>query len=238
MNVAMESREGRDNISSTYPVSVAACESTAWLRNHRQPRIPRATGSRNAAKPKTWNPRSEAYAPTGPIQLWVRWSSPFEALTLKAASLGEYEIKANPIRIAAIMHKKPISSLSRLFSVGVRKRTRVSSARPPLEAMPAEAGFWGRLSVREHNYPLVSPGRTRRCGALLQRNVQIITNRVPSTSPRGVMFPRPKLTRVEAGTPIPSWLVYKRSPIIKYQINPAGSVSNVKLLRTSASGGY
>jgi len=34
-----------------------------------------------------------------------------------------------------MMHKNPISSLSRLFSVGVRKRTEFSSA------------FWGRLSA-------------------------------------------------------------------------------------------
>jgi hypothetical protein len=54
--------------------------------------------------------------------------------TLNAASCGEYEMSASAINTASVIHKKPISSLSRLFSVGVRKRTDFSSA------------FWGRLS--------------------------------------------------------------------------------------------
>jgi hypothetical protein len=39
------------------------------------------------------------------------------------------------MRIASVMHKNPISSLNRLFPVGVSKRKKISSA------------LWGRLSV-------------------------------------------------------------------------------------------
>ena len=97
--------------------------------------MPSATGSKNAANPNTWNSKSDAYAPTGPIQFRAGCSSAAGPLTLNAASLGEYEIKASPVRTANVMHRKPISSLSRLFSVGVRKRTEFSSA------------FWGRPSA-------------------------------------------------------------------------------------------
>src|SRR5579883_3432348 len=89
--------------------------------------VPSATGSRNAANPNIWNNRSDVYAPTGPIQFRVRWSSPPVALTLNAASRGEYEISASPIKIAVTMHKNPVSSFRRLFSVGVKNRTILSS---------------------------------------------------------------------------------------------------------------
>src|SRR5215468_6005987 len=70
--------------------------------------------------------------------------------------------------MAKTMHKKPISSLSRLFSVGVRKRTRFSSAWLPLAALSAAADLWGRRSVREHSNSVVSRVKTRRCCALLE----------------------------------------------------------------------
>src|SRR5208282_2118640 len=100
----------------------------ARLRNHRHPRIPMATGSMNAANPKIWNSASEEYAPTGPIQLRAGLPSGAGAATLNAESWGEYEISASAIKTASVIHKNPISSLSRLFSVGVSKRTEFSSA--------------------------------------------------------------------------------------------------------------
>src|SRR5690348_3404295 len=96
----------------------------ARLRHQRQPSTPIAMGRRNAAKPKTWNSRSEAYAPTGPIQLLITPPSDGCALTLNEASRGEYEIRAREINTPSEIHKNPTNSFSRLFSVGVRKRTR------------------------------------------------------------------------------------------------------------------
>src|SRR6267142_1042766 len=87
-----------------------------------------AIGNKNAPKPNTWNSRSELYAPTGPIQLRTAPPSEDCRLTLNAASRGEYEISAAASKTATMMHKKPTSSLSRLFSVGVNKRTNLSSA--------------------------------------------------------------------------------------------------------------
>src|SRR5215467_867993 len=78
---------------------------------------------------------SEAYAPTGPIQSFVTPPSRGCALTLNDASLGEYESSASAIKTASEIHKKPTNSLSRLFWVGVRKRTKILLS------------FWGRLSV-------------------------------------------------------------------------------------------
>src|SRR5882724_3041964 len=129
------SREGSDKRRSPYPTRVAAWEPIARLRNHRQPITRNAMGSKNAAKPNTWNSRSALCAPTGPIQLLTPPPSEGCRLTLNAASRGEYEISAAASKTATMMHKNPTSSLSRLFSVGVRKRTNLSSA------------FWGRLSV-------------------------------------------------------------------------------------------
>src|SRR5580704_2346945 len=71
---------------------------------------------------------SEPYAPTGPIQLRAGLPSGGGALTLNAASFGEYDSSASAINTASVTHKNPISSLSRLFAVGVRKRTNLSSA--------------------------------------------------------------------------------------------------------------
>jgi len=87
----------------------------ARLRHQRQPSTKIAAGKRNAANPKTWNSKSEAYAPTGPIQLFVTPPSRGCALTLNDASRGEYEISASATRTASEMHKKPTNSFSRLF---------------------------------------------------------------------------------------------------------------------------
>src|SRR5229473_5150860 len=71
---------------------------------------------------------SAPYAPTGPIQFRPGPASETGADTFNAASRGEYEISASAISTASVMHKNPTSSLSRLFSVGVRRRTKFSSA--------------------------------------------------------------------------------------------------------------
>src|SRR5258708_558342 len=71
---------------------------------------------------------SALYAPTGPIQFSAGPPSSVGADTLNAASRGEYEISASAMSTASVTHKNPISSLSRLLSVGVRKRTELSSA--------------------------------------------------------------------------------------------------------------
>src|SRR5437899_9163152 len=92
-----------------------------------------AIGRRNAANARPCNIESAAYAPAGPIQFCV--GAPSGVLTFHDGSFGEYDINASAIKTASEMHKNPTSSLSRLFSVGVRKRTKISSA------------FWGRLSV-------------------------------------------------------------------------------------------
>src|ERR1700676_1725141 len=115
---------GRERRSNPYPATVATCESIARLRNHRQPRTRIAAGSRNAANPKIWKRKSALYAPAGPIQFRAGLLSGPGALTLNAASFGEYESNASAISTASVMHKKPISSLNRLFPVGVRKRTK------------------------------------------------------------------------------------------------------------------
>ena len=74
-----------------------------------------AAGKRKAAKPKIWKSRSEAYAPTGPIQLLVTAPSDGCALTLNDASPELYESSASAIKTASEMHKNPTSSFSRLF---------------------------------------------------------------------------------------------------------------------------
>src|ERR1700682_3035862 len=122
------SREGSDSKRSPYPASVAHCESIARLRSHRQPTTRMAIGNKNAPNPNTWNIRSALYAPTGPIQLRTALPSETCRLTLKAASCGEYEMSAAATSTATMMPKNPTSSLSRLFSVGVKRRTNLSSA--------------------------------------------------------------------------------------------------------------
>ena len=87
-----------------------------------------AAGSKNAANPKIWNSRSAPYAPAGPIQLRAKLPSGTEALTLNDASFGEYDSNASAISTASVMHKNPISSLKRLFPLGVNRRKRLSSA--------------------------------------------------------------------------------------------------------------
>ncbi len=87
-----------------------------------------AIGKQKRAEAKNLEQKIRAYAPAGPIQLRAGLLSGGCALTLNDASCGEYEINASAISTASVMHKNPISSLSRLFPVGVRKRTRFSSA--------------------------------------------------------------------------------------------------------------
>ncbi len=113
---------GSESSSNANPMSVATCDSTARLRNQRHPRTKNAAGSRKAANPKTWKRPSAQYAPTGPIQFWVTALSGAE--TLNAASFGKYVSNASAISTASVIHKNPISSLKRLFPVGVRMRTK------------------------------------------------------------------------------------------------------------------
>ena len=115
---------GRERRSNPYPASVATCESIARLRNQRQPRTRIAAGSKNAANPNIWKKRSAPYAPTGPIQFFAAPPSGGGALTLNAASFGLYVSSASAISSATVKHKNPTSSLSRLFPVGVRIRTK------------------------------------------------------------------------------------------------------------------
>src|SRR6516225_3276291 len=95
---------------------------------------------------------SAEYAPAGPIQFPVAPPGGGGAETFHDASRGEYENKDAAISSATVIHKNPINSLSRLFPVGVRKRTdRFSSAGPPRwtgslrASMPHPVAFWGRL---------------------------------------------------------------------------------------------
>src|SRR5712672_2206085 len=115
---------GSDSSNNPYPKSMAFCDSTCLLRNHFSPSQNTASGNRNAAYPSAWNMRSALYAPTGPITLCGGASLAVLAETLNDASAGQYVNNAAAIKTASVRHKNPISSLSRLLPVGVRKRTR------------------------------------------------------------------------------------------------------------------
>src|ERR1700674_466754 len=63
-------------------------------------------------------------APTGPIQFRAGPDDGGAAETLNEASCGEYESRLSASRIARLSPTNPTSSLMRLFSVGVRMRTK------------------------------------------------------------------------------------------------------------------
>ena len=62
-------------------------------------------------------------APNGPIQLRAGIELETGAETLNEGSSGEYESRLRASRMARLKPTKPISSLRRLLSVGVMKRT-------------------------------------------------------------------------------------------------------------------
>src|SRR5260370_12305656 len=123
-----ESSVGSESSSMPKPATAATCEPIALLRNQRQPNTRIAAGSRNAANPKVWKRRSAPYAPAGPIHFRAGLPSDPAALTLSAASFGEYDSSASAMSTASVIHKNPISSLNRLFPFGVSKRKKISSA--------------------------------------------------------------------------------------------------------------
>ena len=104
------------------PTTFVTGASSNWLRNHfiATKNIP--MGNKNAAKPQNWKKRSARCAPTGPIQFRAGPEPGAGADTLNDASCGEYDSRLSVSRIARLNPTNPISSLIRLFSVGVKMR--------------------------------------------------------------------------------------------------------------------
>ena len=133
------------------PISFATGASRSWLRNHFIATRNMPMGNRNAEKPQNWKKRSAMWAPTGPIQLRAGPAPGGGAETLNEASRGEYESRLRASRMARLRPTKPISSLRRLFSVGVRIRTTISPFFLLARRRSLTAGLYDRSARRGGN---------------------------------------------------------------------------------------
>src|SRR5690348_15147968 len=91
-------------------------------RNHRSEYKTRKSGTKKAEIPNTCKVRSLMTAPNGPIQLCDGRPAGGVAAVFNEGSSGEYDTSARVRRTAKTNTKKPISSLSRRFGVGVNAR--------------------------------------------------------------------------------------------------------------------
>src|SRR5271165_1545348 len=120
------SRAGTKTMSQTPPRTLANGEAMWRERNQRAPSTAEKKGSRNAPIPKPCSTRSEITAPTTPIQLRAAREPVSTEALFNDGSSGEYEAKARKRRSAETHIKKPISSLSRRFPVGLKMHARKS----------------------------------------------------------------------------------------------------------------
>src|SRR5947208_2615279 len=79
----------------------------------------RKTGMKNTDTPKICRAKSEPYAPRTPIKLCVGFQAGRLEAVFSEGPDGEYDASARNRRSAETNNRKPISSLSRRFLVGV-----------------------------------------------------------------------------------------------------------------------
>src|SRR5579864_9483286 len=123
--------------------------------------MPVNNGSRNAPTPKNCSRRSEAKAPTIPIQLRAACDPVSTEALLKEGSSGEYEASARKRRSAETPNKNPTSSLSRRLLVGLKTRDRSFIGASPHHRGKPHPGHDAR-SMPELNDYAKNPG-PRQC---------------------------------------------------------------------------
>src|SRR2546421_709713 len=110
--------------SKLLPRVFSSGEITARDLNQRTPRLEKMTGKTKTEIPKNCNSRSLDMAPASPIQLLVVCEGNADEAVFSDGSSGEYEASARKRSAEKTSRRKPISSLSRRFFVGVKTRVK------------------------------------------------------------------------------------------------------------------
>src|SRR5450631_3161337 len=114
-----------DTNSTRTPTNLIYGELTGRERNQRTAYRTRNAGTRKAETPSSCKATSLPMAPKIPTQLCAGWPATGVVAVFLDGSSGEYDTSARTRKAAEISSRKPTSSLSRRFDVGVNTRVRV-----------------------------------------------------------------------------------------------------------------